>query len=352
MYSVTQKQLISGLQRWNREYAFLAPVQQDLLSGYRYFAPGTWQPEHFTFPAIRDAFPLKQSFFLPRQKVAEYPASPHAIAPPPPLVLLFPKACDLQALKIMDKVFAEGDYPDPYYLQARENVILIASDCTQAGPYCFCTLMNSRPFPRENFDLNVTPVGRSYLIEIGSEKGEKLLHTFFPQIKPAQKSQLSRLQKQREEIQKRVEENNSQFQYYQSHQEAIERHLDSDIWEYLSRTCVECGICTQICPTCHCFLLYDQPAGKKYERIKVWDSCFFAGYARMAGGLTPRLRLADRFKNRFYHKFDSFVTNFGMEACTGCGRCVEGCMGNIDLREVLLELEKTVVLKGEKELGL
>ena len=96
--------------------------------------------------------------------------------------------------------------------------------------------------------------------------------------------------------------------------------------------------------------MYDQPAAKRFERIKIWDSCFFPGYSRMAGGLTPRLGLADRFKNRFYHKFDSFVTNFGMEACTGCGRCVEGCMGNIDLREVLLELGKRVVLKENLDL--
>jgi ferredoxin len=96
--------------------------------------------------------------------------------------------------------------------------------------------------------------------------------------------------------------------------------------------------------------LFDQPAEKRYERIKVWDSCFFAGYSRMAGGLTPRLGLADRFKHRFYHKFDSFVTNYGVEACTGCGRCSEGCMGNIDLRKVLQELEKRVVLQEKIEL--
>ena len=351
MFIIEEQELKISLQRWNRDTPFFAPVQERWVSGYQKFAQGEWQPEHFTVPAIRDALPLKSLFFPPLQKVAEYPSRNRQIAEVEGMVILFPKSCDLQALKILDKVFAEGDYPDPYYMQARRKHIIVATDCTLAGEHCFCTLMNSQPFPKDNFDLNITPLDGVYLIETGSATGKQILEKYFQHLQPALPKHLKQRDRLRERITRSVQEHNQSFKYYQTHQQAIEKHLDSDIWEYLSRTCVECGICTQICPTCHCFLLYDQPAGKRYERIKVWDSCFFAGYARMAGGLTPRLRLADRFKNRFYHKFDSFVTNFGTEACTGCGRCVEGCMGNIDLREVLMELEKRVVLKENIDLN-
>jgi ferredoxin len=38
------------------------------------------------------------------------------------------------------------------------------------------------------------------------------------------------------------------------------------------------------------------------------------------------------------HKFRYLVEEFGVVACTGCGRCVQSCPVNIDLRAVLREL--------------
>ena len=109
-------------------------------------------------------------------------------------------------------------------------------------------------------------------------------------------------------------------------------------WAKFAERCVECGACLYICPTCRCFLLYDQKGKRTNERVMIWDGCYFPGYWRMAGGLTPKPRLTTRFENRFNCKFDYFVENYGVEACTGCGRCIEACMGKIDIRECLQEL--------------
>ena len=75
----------------------------------------------------------------------------------------------------------------------------------------------------------------------------------------------------------------------------------------------------------------------------IWDGCYFPGYWRMAGGLTPKPRLTTRFENRFNCKFDYFVENYDVEACTGCGRCIEACMAKIDIRECLQELSSRPV---------
>jgi len=82
---------------------------------------------------------------------------------------------------------------------------------------------------------------------------------------------------------------------------------------------------------------------RKFQRIKEWDACSYAGYSRMAGGSSPRLGLMERFRHRYLHKFEYFPKNFGFEACTGCGRCIEGCMGKIDMRKVLKELDLSTV---------
>ena len=101
--------------------------------------------------------------------------------------------------------------------------------------------------------------------------------------------------------------------------------------------CVECGACNMICPTCHCFLLVDQSADDKFQRLKVWDSCLMKRFARVAGGANPRKHLGERLRNRFIKKFDFFPEILGIYACTGCGRCIETCLGDIDIREVLKE---------------
>ncbi|MBE3070581.1 MAG: 4Fe-4S dicluster domain-containing protein, partial [Planctomycetes bacterium] len=100
--------------------------------------------------------------------------------------------------------------------------------------------------------------------------------------------------------------------------------------------------CTFICPTCHCFYLYDQAGGKEaFERVRTWDSCLLGDYHRMAGPAgakpSPRPRLRTRFENRLLHKYAFSPAQYGMLGCTGCGRCIEACYGHIDIREVLRE---------------
>jgi len=122
-------------------------------------------------------------------------------------------------------------------------------------------------------------------------------------------------------------------------EKSVSKHDRTRIWSGLAATCVECHACNLVCPTCHCFLLHDLPAEGGAARVRLWDSCFSAGHARMAGGLTPRLQLTERFRNHYQHKFVAFPRNWGITACSGCGRCIDACMGRIDKRECLHTLE-------------
>jgi sulfhydrogenase subunit beta (sulfur reductase) len=350
MYTISELNLINGFSKLNEKYPLVIPQKQDDEYYLHFSRVKAWNQSKDFFSPIRTPQPLKSLFYPPRQSAAIYPEKSDNPETVEPYVIIGHKSCDIHALKIIDKVYIEGEFPDPYYKTARQKHILISTDCLEAGDYCYCTLMNCQPYPKSDYDLNLSKIDNQYLIAIGTDRGKEILHNFFKDFSEAPDTLIQKREEFRENLTNEIIQKNSKFRFRESHRDAIERHLDSIEWADLSKTCVECGTCTQICPTCHCFLMFDQPIGKRFQRIKIWDSCFFAGYSRMAGGLTPRLKLADRFKNRFYHKFDSFVTNFGVEACTGCGRCVEGCMGKIDLREVLLELEKRVVLKENIDL--
>jgi sulfhydrogenase subunit beta (sulfur reductase) len=351
MYTISRNQLLVSIKKINQSYPLVTPVSAENNFYLKHFPQNSWDNSYWFYAPIRTAQPLKSFFYPPQQKIADYPAENDKIPEYTPKTIIGVKACDVAALKIIDRVYGQGDYPDPSYVKARNENIIISSDCLDAGEYCACTLMNHMPYTEDHYDLNISPLKEQFLVEIGSDKGREFFNYYFPEYKKASQAQIRNREALRQKLTEKVKAKNEKFKFYETHQNSIEKHLHSREWHDLSKTCVECGTCTQICPTCHCFLLYDQPTKERYERIKVWDSCFFAGYSRMAGGLTPRLSLGDRFKNRFYHKFDSFITNFGVEACTGCGRCSEGCMGKIDLREVLLELEKRIVLKEKMEIS-
>jgi predicted aldo/keto reductase-like oxidoreductase len=40
------------------------------------------------------------------------------------------------------------------------------------------------------------------------------------------------------------------------------------------------------------------------------------------------------------HKFNYYDENFGVIACSGCGRCVTDCPVNIDVRETLKTIKE------------
>ena len=118
----------------------------------------------------------------------------------------------------------------------------------------------------------------------------------------------------------------------------LEQGYDNALWDSLHEKCIGCGTCTFLCPTCHCFDILDEGADKG-ERIRIWDSCMFPLFTLHASGSNPRPTGKQRFRQRVMHKFKYFVDNNGRAACTGCGRCIEYCPVNLDIRVVLGVIE-------------
>ena len=77
------------------------------------------------------------------------------------------------------------------------------------------------------------------------------------------------------------------------------------------------------------------------ERIRCWDSCSSEIYRRHASGHNSRDAKAERLRNRVMCKLHYFAEQYGADACTGCGRCIESCPVGIDITEImgLLDLE-------------
>lgn len=290
--------------------------------------------------SVRTVDPLKSFFVKPREIVAEDYSAPPPSKAGRPLCIVGAKACDLKGFRIQDHVFDSGDLTDPFYRRARSETLIIGSDCTDALDTCFCEAFDEKPFPRESFDLNLSPLDGGYVVEVGSDKGAAFIEASPGAFQEAASSQMGARDRQRDEVSRKVKQNLAEYQVPNQKELAgsIERHYESPLWEEEAMTCVECGACNTICPTCHCFLLYDQKDAARMLRFRAWDSCLMKGFARVAGGGNPRPKLSERLRNRFEKKFSFFPKVANEYACTGCGRCISACPAKIDIRRVMKRL--------------
>ncbi len=286
----------------------------------------------------RPAEPLKGFLYKSKEKILD--CFKDAGSETRPLAVIGAKACDLHSLKVLDYVFMEGDFKDPFYIKMRRESLIISSNCTSFRGTCFCLGVGVEPFPEENFDLNFAEMENGFIVSIGSGKGEKALKDSGMALEGSGQQDNMRLSEAKAGFRKRLKASIDSMSLppKESLKECVRSGFKSEAWKEFSKTCVECGACNTICPTCHCFLLIDQNSGDKYRRLKIWDSCLLKRFARVAGGANPRKHLEERLRNRFIKKFDFFPEVLGMYACTGCGRCIEACPGDIDIREALKEL--------------
>ena len=301
-----------------------------------------------TLRTVRCYASPKAVLFPTYEKVAAYAVAGGAETPieQPTRVVVGLRQCDLGAIRCLDRVFLEGDFVDPFYRARRESTLLVSTDCVEAAESCFCTLLGGKPYPTEGYDVNFSPLADGTIAETGSEKGEELIERHAAFFKEANKAQLEERKHNREAIEKKVKQQNKAFEPERPLEEVFQGEIDEKAWQKLAWDCVECGACTNICPTCHCFLMFDRPGEVKdaFERLRTWDSCVFGEYHRMAGvgGMkpNPRPEIRTRFGNRFYHKYLWFHDMYKQFGYTGCGRCFDACLGGIDPREVIKEISK------------
>jgi ferredoxin len=304
--------------------------------------------EPVEFNNIRTCTPFKEFLFPLRELAAVYP-QPFEPKNIKPFAVFGLKQCDLRSIEILDKVFAEAEFEDALYMERRDKMFIISSDCSEPAESCFCNVLGGRPYAQAGFDLNVTKIKDQFLIEAGSKKGEDFIERHSELFTKATDEVLTGRDKIRAETQKQLEQINSGLEFDMPIKEIVENSYDSEVYDEEAKTCVECQACTRVCPTCHCFYLYDTKQDDYFAKMKMWDSCMRMSYAQVAGGANPRKALGDRLRHRFMHKFSYFLERYGLEMCVGCGRCVDAEAGEVDIRMVLKKLYEEIKGKEKKK---
>ncbi len=89
------------------------------------------------------------------------------------MVLFGVHAYDIFGLNILDRVFAQGKYVDPYYIARRKSTTIIGVDFEPDDKH-FAYSMNA-DFVDSGFDLFLSDIGEDYLVLVGTSRGDDIV---------------------------------------------------------------------------------------------------------------------------------------------------------------------------------
>ena len=233
------------------------------------------------------------------------------------------RSCELHAMGILDRVLLGGAHPDPADRARREDVFVVAVQCTQAGNTCFCVSMGTGPTAESGFDLALTEVldaSRHYFVlEIGSERGADVLGELPYARAGEEESGAASSAHARAAAQMGRELDLTDIR------DLLYRNYENPRWDEVAERCLSCGNCTMVCPTCFCTSVEDVTdlANESVERHQRWDSCFTVDYSHMHGGAV-RASTRSRYRQWMTHKLATWIDQFGSSGWSAVGAVSRG----------------------------
>ncbi|MDR1137751.1 MAG: 4Fe-4S dicluster domain-containing protein [Synergistaceae bacterium] len=316
--TLTKDGIVAFLSSLAAEMRVAGPVRDGKVIEYRE-AP----PESFLFGDEISYKSPKEFYFPQTEKLISFRGEEAILAgDPAPMAVFAARVCDLQALRVMREVFLSGRYKDPFFERHMEKNLIIGMACVSKKPGCFCDLLGIDMKFSAFCDVMLEPAGCGNFKVTGlSEKGSSA----FLKHSPAERMECDNS--------RNAETSKPALSLRKEASEA--RFFELIDWEDALSACQGCGMCTYICPTCHCFEFKDVSERGATNRYRCWDSCMYPRFTLHASGHNPRATNAERYRQRVLHKYLYVMQNIGMAACTGCGRCVRSCPVGINIKTVV-----------------
>jgi len=335
-YVIAKDKAAEWLSRLGEKYAIYAPGADDMAfertsdyaSALRPSGNTRRPPKELFFPASQTLLTFRQG-----DEGAEITEVTPESASCEPRLLVGVRPCDAAALSLLDLVFSReySGYDDPYYRAARSATPVISLLCAEPLEGCFCGDAPAVDLASPAADVALTDLGDRYFAEAKSEAGQELVAAgegLFGEAADAARAA-------RDQAAADLRSRTAEGLPLEGMRETLRELHESPVWRELSQKCLRCGVCSFLCPTCHCFDIQDEALGSGGYRYRCWDTCQFTDFALMTSGENPRRDPAERLKQRICHKFEYLPDRTDTVFCVGCGRCVRLCPVGMDVRETM-----------------
>lgn len=245
------------------------------------------------------------------------------------------RPCDARSFTILDKVFL-SEPVDSFYKNRRDHGTVVTMACTRPAETCFCGTFGIDATEPEG-DAACWSDGDDLFIKANNDKGQAFVDSISALLEEGDTAKLDQVKAKTKEILSRLPLANLSTAAFGG--DTLNEHFNSEKWAELSESCLGCGTCTFVCPTCQCYDIKDFNTGNGIKRFRCWDSCMYSDFTKMAHG-NPRTSQLERFRQRFMHKLVYFpANNNGEFGCVGCGRCLSKCPISMNIVKVMKALE-------------
>ena len=286
----------------------------------------TKSPKDFFFPQSEDLMRFKTE-----GKNIEIIDTRCEIAP---FVVFGVRACDVKSFDILDRVFLT-EPRDSFYAMKREKGIIISCACTRPAETCFCGAFGidaTEPMG----DITTWKTADALYLRANTEKGKALLDACASLTEECDDTAVTEQKEKTKKILDKLPLKNLTTDGFGGGK--TQELFNDPAWDELSATCLGCGTCTFVCPTCQCYDIKDFNTGNGVIRYRCWDSCMFSEFTKMAHG-NNRLTQKERFRQIFMHKLVYFPeNNDGVFSCVGCDRCLAKCPISMNIVKVMKKI--------------
>ncbi len=276
--------------------------------------------------------PLKKMFMPPKEVLINFNLKSNKYNQPeikPEKRIFFGvHSYEMQSVKRLDFSFTKG-HPESNYLTRRENSLFIGV-AFEPDEWHFSSAVGIDIEETDGFAIYFYPLGPGYLVFEITQEGGNLIRDFG----------LGKLVND-QDLEIEQKEFKTKIKYHYNRLPEIFKHVyNSKVWENVAQTCLGCGTCNLLCPTCYCFDVQDEIEldAENGQRSRSWDSCMLRGFAEVSGGENFRNSLGERTRHRLFRKFKYITEQSGNLHCVGCGRCSSYCPADISLVEIVNKL--------------
>ena len=330
---IDKQKWTEGIEKLKSVYRLYGPVQEDRFHNFTLLEKGMLPDFNFQNTRLSPKaiiYPQTEVMFhyTLDEKKEDHHILKEVAADAAPRAVVGIRPCDAAAFLLVKRNFDTPEYRDTYWVRAYEGTTLVGLACRQPCQTCFCTTAGCGPFGEEGLDVLLVEEPEAFLTKAITPKGESFLET----AGWGEAADGGPIEALKTEAETRIR---TAVQTDRLAEKTIPELFDAPFWDEVAFSCINCGTCTYVCPTCWCFDIQEEVSGTSGLRVRNWDSCMFPLFTFHGSGHNPRNTKTKRVRQRFMHKLKYYVDKYqdGIQ-CVGCGRCIRQCPVNIDIRRV------------------